>query len=152
MLTYEGRALRALSCLANGAPIVGWGKTVWRIGRFFFTKTGVIRKRKVENRSEGAKWYSWYKTSIVITPLSDLPVLIFEWKSSSYTVMRLSRSRALACPGNTRTRLSWDGRREKGSIFQYFWVIFHTAVFFRISLIFSIFQSFSVDFSFGVSG
>ena len=56
MLTYAARVLKALSCLANGVPIVGWGETFWRVGRFFFfKKTGVTRKRKVENRSEGAK-------------------------------------------------------------------------------------------------
>ena len=99
-----------------------------------------------------SKWYSciyicrWYETSIVIRPLLYSPILTFEWKSSSYTVVRFSRSRALASLGlglgNMRTRLSWDARREKGSIFQYFWVNFSTSAFFSISRIFSIFQSF----------
>ena len=34
--------------LADCAPTVGWGKTFWRGGRLFFTKTGVTRKRKVD--------------------------------------------------------------------------------------------------------
>ena len=43
------RELRALGVLlADGAPTVGWGKTFGRIGRVFFTKTTVTRKRKVE--------------------------------------------------------------------------------------------------------
>ena len=41
------------------------------------------------------KWYRWYETSIVITPLSNLPVLNFEWKSSSYTLMSLYQDQEL---------------------------------------------------------
>merc|ERR1712012_654793 len=31
-----------------GAPTIGWGKTFWRVGRFFFTKTTVSLLEKVE--------------------------------------------------------------------------------------------------------
>ena len=42
-------AMRALGLLlADGAPTVRWGKTFWRVGRVFFTKTNVTWKRKVE--------------------------------------------------------------------------------------------------------
>ena len=42
-------ALRPLGLLlADGVPTVGWGKTFWCVGVFFFTKTAVTRKRKVE--------------------------------------------------------------------------------------------------------
>ena len=36
--SHPARALRALGLLpaADGAPIVGWGKTFWRVGQFFF--------------------------------------------------------------------------------------------------------------------
>ena len=45
-------AVTPLSCtlvtLLVCRPTVGWVKTFWRVGQFFFTKTGVTRKRKVE--------------------------------------------------------------------------------------------------------
>ena len=42
-------ALRPLGLLlADGVPTVGWGKTFWCVGGFFFTKTAVTQKRKVE--------------------------------------------------------------------------------------------------------
>ena len=46
---YPAHTLRALRLLpADGAPTVGWGKTFWRVGRFFFTKTALTRKQKVK--------------------------------------------------------------------------------------------------------
>ena len=40
-------ALKALG-LADGAPTVGRGKTLWRVNCIFFTKTAVTLERKVE--------------------------------------------------------------------------------------------------------
>ena len=64
-------ALRALGLfLANGAPAptVGWGKTFWRVSRFFFlTKTAVTRKQKVEKsiqRCEIDRLAEGYKQAI----------------------------------------------------------------------------------------
>ena len=50
ILYYPAQALRALGLLqADGALTVGWGKTFWRVGRFFyFMKTTVTRTRKVD--------------------------------------------------------------------------------------------------------
>ena len=43
------RALRALGLLlVDGVPTVGWGKTFWCVGRFFFTKTAVTQKQKID--------------------------------------------------------------------------------------------------------
>ena len=42
-------ALRALELLlVDGAPTVGWGNIFWHVSRFFFTKTNVTQKQKVE--------------------------------------------------------------------------------------------------------
>ena len=59
------RAQRLL--LADGAPTVGWGKSFWRVGQVFFTKTTVTRKRKAEQtipRCEMQHHFDGYKGAI----------------------------------------------------------------------------------------
>ena len=43
-----GQVYPDMRARADSGPTVGWGKTLWRIGRLFFTKTAVTRKQKVE--------------------------------------------------------------------------------------------------------
>ena len=49
IILYPAHAVRGLGLLlADMALTVGWGKTFWRVSRFFFTKNTVTRKQKVE--------------------------------------------------------------------------------------------------------
>ena len=40
--------IRPALLLADGSLTVEWGKTFWRMAGFFFTKTAITRKQKVE--------------------------------------------------------------------------------------------------------
>ena len=67
-ITYPARTLRALGLLlADGVLTMWWGKTFWRVGRFFFTTTAVTRKWKAEKlipRSNMARLSEGYKRAI----------------------------------------------------------------------------------------
>ena len=69
MLSSPHAKLRALGLLlADGAPAVGWGKTFWHVGCFFFffTKTAVSRDNMLSSAhvvlagSFGALLVGWW--------------------------------------------------------------------------------------------